>query len=80
MLAAAGVLVLAGCGGPSGRQVFEANCARCHAGPRPAGGDLRGFRLTAAEVESFARIMPVRRPLSDAELRAVARWVAAQER
>jgi mono/diheme cytochrome c family protein len=80
LLAAAGVLALAGCGGPSGRAVFDANCARCHAGAHPEGGDLRGFHLTAAQVESFARIMPVRRPLSDAELRAVARWIASRER
>jgi mono/diheme cytochrome c family protein len=81
VLAAAGVLALAGCGGgPSGQRVFAASCAGCHAGRNPPGGDLRDMRLTAAEVESFARIMPVRRPLSDAELRAVSSWIAARER
>jgi mono/diheme cytochrome c family protein len=66
--------------GPDGRAVFASSCASCHtlgAGSSP-GGDLTQNRLTAAEIASFARVMPVHPRLSDSEIRAVAAYVAAR--
>jgi hypothetical protein len=34
--------------------------------------------MTAADVASFARVMPVHPPLSDADARAVGRYVAGR--
>jgi mono/diheme cytochrome c family protein len=82
-LTAAAVAVLAGCGGHdrvSGRHVFETSCAGCHAGAHPVGGDLRDMRMSAADVASFARVMPVHPRLTAAEIAAVAAYVAARER
>lgn len=75
-------LLLAGCGGhaqPSGRQVFQRACAGCHASDASPGGSLRSYRLTREQIASFARIMPVRPKLSDAEIAAVARYVFEQQ-
>lgn len=69
-----------------GARVFADACAHCHTlgTPAPAtkqGGDLAGYRMTLAQVESFTRVMPARRPLSTEDLRAVSQYVlAAQER
>jgi mono/diheme cytochrome c family protein len=61
--------------------IFERSCASCHTltghDTSAAGGDLRATRLTAADVASFARVMPVHPPLSAADARAVGRYVAA---
>jgi mono/diheme cytochrome c family protein len=84
--AAAAAMLVAGCSGSHtaarGRAVFERSCARCHtlAGhdTDAAGGDLRAGRLTAADVASFARVMPVDPPLSIADARAVGRYVASR--
>ena len=72
-------------GAPAGRGVFLSQCQACHAlgqlgASRPAGGDLANYNMTAAEVRSFARIMPTPRPLSRAELEAVSRFVASAQR
>jgi mono/diheme cytochrome c family protein len=66
--------------GPDGRAVFASSCAACHTlrGGSSPGGDLTQNRLTAAEIASFARVMPVHPRLSDAEIRAVAAYVAAR--
>jgi len=86
--------VLAGCGKsaerrpPSlaeGARVFASSCSGCHTlqprrGPVTGGGPLAGYRFSAAQIESFVRTMPVPRPLSDRERRAVAAFVAHAER
>jgi mono/diheme cytochrome c family protein len=77
-----GAVLLAGCGHASsrGRVVFQRSCAPCHTltghDTNVPGGDLRLGHLTAADVASFARVMPVRPPLDAADTRAVARYVA----
>ena len=85
---------LAGCGEsakprpPSlaeGARVFASSCSGCHtlqprSGPVTGGGPLAGYRFSAAQIESFVRTMPVPRPLSDRERRAVAAFVAHAER
>ncbi len=93
-LAAAFASSLAACGaggsqpGPSaisGPAVFARECSVCHTlgvdsgGREPVGGSLRGYGLSAAQVERLTRVMPVAHPLSDAELRAVSSYVAAVE-
>lgn len=77
-------VLLAGCSGaPSsarGRVVFQRSCSGCHTltghDTNAPGGDLRVGHLTATEVASFVRVMPVRPPLDAADTRAVARYVA----
>ena len=76
-------VLIAGCGGHDrGRAVFERDCASCHTLSGRGAADLNGFgnlsgtRLDAATVASFVRIMPLRRPLSAADLRAVSAYVA----
>jgi mono/diheme cytochrome c family protein len=86
-LAAALLLLPCGCGGhrtadPSrGRSVFASACAGCHTltghDTRARGGDLAIAPLSAAEVASFARVMPVR--LSRADLAAVAAYIHTAE-
>jgi len=69
-----------------GARVFATACAYCHTlgTPAPAakqGGDLAGYRMTLAQVKSFTRVMPMRRPLRAGDLRAVSEYVlAAQQR
>ena len=84
VLVLAVTLIAAGCSGgtatTSGRAVFDRACARCHTvtghDTKASGGDLRAARLTAPDVASFARVMPVHPPLSSADARAVGRYVA----
>lgn len=83
--AAAGITValLGGCRGPGtpqrGRAVFVNSCADCHTlVGRDSGrddGDLANPRLSVADLASFARVMPVRPTLSQADLLAVAQYV-----
>jgi mono/diheme cytochrome c family protein len=90
VVALAGVVLIAvGAAGlareaPEGRAVFASSCSGCHTvdggSTRTPGGDLTGYRLTAAEVASFAAVMPVHPRLSAAEIRAVAAYVASRER
>ncbi len=78
--------LLAGCSGSHptarGHAVFERSCSSCHTltghDTNVSGGDLRVGHLTAAEVASFVRVMPVRPPLGAADTRAVARYVAGR--
>ena len=68
-----------------GQRVFVGECSGCHsmaarAPARLSGGSLRGYRLTAREIASFVRVMPVRRPLTPREVVAVSQYVARRER
>lgn len=81
-----------GCGGaqsqPSaaeGQSVFESECSGCHTlahprSPSPVGGDLAGYRMSVAEVASFAKIMPTPRALSPREIDAVAAYISSVQR
>jgi len=86
--AAALTLLLCSCGGHKqanaalqqrGRTVFTAACASCHTltghDSRTPGGDLAIARLSAADVASFVRVMPVH--LSPADVTAVSDYVHA---
>ena len=57
--------------------VFAAACASCHTltghDSRAPGGDLAIAKLSAADIASFVRVMPVH--LSTAEVNAVAAYV-----
>lgn len=83
-------LLGAGCGSgssiksqpPSGRALFASSCGGCHTltgvdSPTHQGGDLLHVALTRAQLRQFTREMPVRRPLSAAELDAVTSYVLA---
>lgn len=87
------VAALTGCGGvrppadelQEGAQLFRASCSACHTlasnpHPSPVGGSLRPYRMTIAQVESFTRVMPLRRPLDDRQLRILARYVTRVQR
>lgn len=93
-LAAALAFVLAACGtrerpsrpsALSGPAVFARDCSACHTlgaetgGQEPVGGSLRGYGLSAAQVERLTRVMPVAHPLSAADLRAVSAYIVAVE-
>jgi mono/diheme cytochrome c family protein len=68
-----------------GKRVFAASCSVCHglsgseSAPRQ-GGDLAGFRMSEAQLESETRIMPMRRRLTAAEIRAVSLYVLGVQR
>ncbi len=89
LLAVSGTL--SGCGAagtaprPSGKALFAANCSVCHSlsgrqSPRRQGGDLLGAHFSPQVMLQFAREMPVRRPLTRAELRAVSDYVLSVQR
>jgi mono/diheme cytochrome c family protein len=67
-----------------GADVFARECSACHSAigndslHRP-GGDLLVYRLSRADLVQFARQMPVRDPLSAAQLRAVVDYIAELE-
>ena len=67
-----------------GRKIFSADCGGCHTltghDTQAPGGDLGVAHLTAAQVASFARIMPVHPSLSRASILAVAAYVARMEK
>jgi mono/diheme cytochrome c family protein len=80
---------LCGCGGThrpmTGRALFVTSCNSCHSltginTPRQQGGDLLGFRVDRAVLLQFAEEMPVRHPLSHAELDAVVSYILAIQR
>jgi mono/diheme cytochrome c family protein len=70
-------------GQAEGRRIFAASCASCHTttghDTQAPGGDLAVAHLTAAQVASFARVMPVRPALSRESILAVAAYVATAE-
>jgi mono/diheme cytochrome c family protein len=83
-------VALAGCGSGTGaarldgQVLFAKDCAVCHSltghpSPRQQGGDLLGLQMSRAAMLEFVREMPVRHPLSSAELEAVADYVRALE-
>jgi mono/diheme cytochrome c family protein len=84
------VVLLTGCGGSqprrsAGAAVFARNCSLCHSlvgneSLRRQGGDLLGYRLTRAQLLQITREMPVRRPLTGAELAAVVDYVLRAQR
>jgi mono/diheme cytochrome c family protein len=91
LLAAASAALLAGCvsshprGTPSARVLFGEACGACHslsgvASPRQQGGDLSRFHASRPQFLQLAREMPVRRRLTDTELRAVVSYVMGIER
>jgi len=82
-------LVSAGCArhepvAARGRAVFARSCATCHAlagsGGGSVGGNLSEIRLGVGAIESFARIMPTAKPLSRADIAAVAVYIRARRR
>ncbi len=86
---------LAACGGhapgtstraslASGRVLFSRACGACHTlsghdDPRHQGGDLRGFHASRAQMRQLAAEMPVRRPLTAAQLQSVVAFVISVE-
>jgi mono/diheme cytochrome c family protein len=88
LLAAAGLA--GGCGGsaarrPPGAAVFARDCTACHSllgneSLHRQGGDLLGYRISRAELLEFTREMPVRHPLTRAELNDVVDYVFALQR
>lgn len=92
MPTAACVVALAatGCGAGSdappvsGASVFTRGCSACHSligneSRHRQGGDLLGYRMTLRQLTEFTREMPVKRPLTPPELRAVVSYVAAAQ-
>jgi hypothetical protein len=65
--------------------VFARDCSACHSlignnSLRRQGGDLLTYRWTREPLLQFAREMPVRRPLTEAQLSAVVDYILALER
>ena len=62
-----------------GHEIFTRSCAACHTltghESGAPGGDLAGTNLSVHDLASFARVMPVRPPLTPAQVDAVARYV-----
>jgi mono/diheme cytochrome c family protein len=90
LILAISATALVGCGGgtrpaaSSGRAVFTQSCSGCHSlsgknDPRRQGGDLLNFHAPRPEMTQLVGEMPVRHPLSQAQLRAVVRFVMATE-
>ena len=68
----------------SGQALFGQACGGCHTltghdDPRHQGGDLRGFHSSRAQLFQLSAEMPVRRPLTRAQLDAVVDFVMAVE-
>lgn len=68
----------------SGRVVFTQACGACHSlsghnDPRQQGGDLLNFSATRTQMMQLAGEMPVPRPLSRSQLRAVVSFVMDAE-
>jgi mono/diheme cytochrome c family protein len=89
-LAAALAAALPGCGSSqshapsSARALFTEACGACHSltghnDPRRQGGDLLNFHATHEQLLQLASEMPVRHPLTEAQLDAVVRYVRALE-
>lgn len=84
---------LAGCAGAGpgatrpqvGAALFAQDCSVCHSlsgnnSPSRQGGDLLGYRFSRAVMLEFAREMPIRRPLSSAELGVLTDYIVQAER
>ena len=70
---------------PSGAVVFAQDCQVCHSlvgneDEHKQGGDLLGYRMSRQSLTQFSREMPVRRPQTPADLRAVVDYVLRAER
>jgi mono/diheme cytochrome c family protein len=86
--AVAGSILLAGCGGSSasgGKALFAHNCSGCHSlsgveSPRRQGGDLLHANFSRTVMIQFAREMPVRKPLTEADLQRIADYVLSVQR
>lgn len=83
-------LAVAGCGSTGapqptdGQQLFSQACGVCHSltgrqSPRRQGGDLLALHAGRGAMLQFVEEMPVRRPLSPAQVRIVADYVLAVE-
>jgi mono/diheme cytochrome c family protein len=85
-------LAVCACGGsspsaaaPDGKSLFARDCSSCHSlsgveSAKRQGGDLLRGRFSREVMLQFAREMPVRHRLTEAELRRVADYVVAVER
>lgn len=84
-------MALSSCGGTShpspasGKILFAEDCSACHSligneSLRRQGGDLLGYRFSRRDLLEFAREMPVRRPLSPAQLATIVDYVFGRER
>jgi hypothetical protein len=89
LLALSGALAACGSARPrpaiSGARVFAGECALClsligNESLHRQGGDLLGYRISRQQLVQFTREMPVRRPLTQAELSAVVDYVFALQR
>lgn len=78
----------AACGGgharrqPDGQALFASACGACHTlsgvnAPMHQGGDLLGLHVSRSILLQFAREMPVRRPLTRAQLTTVTDYILA---
>jgi mono/diheme cytochrome c family protein len=82
------VALVAGCGGASqnsrGHAIFEQECSSCHTltghDTKIDGGDLAISQMQVRDIASFARVMPLKHPLSPADAIAVARYVRLRAR
>ena len=67
--------------GDRGRRIYTQSCSTCHTltghDTHAPGGDLLEADLGVADLESFARTMPIRPPLSAADAYAVAEYIHA---
>lgn len=93
VIAAAAVAIagtVTACGGTapphpaSGAAVFGRDCSYCHSligneSQHRQGGDLLGYTLTRQQLLEQTRQMPVRKPLTAAELNAVVDYVQAMQ-
>lgn len=77
---------LTGCGSSplGGSTLFARACSSCHSlsgreDPRRQGGDLLHLRIGRAAMVQFAQEMPVRHPLSAAQVQRVAAYVRLVE-
>ena len=83
-------MALTGCGASaqhaaSGSALFAEDCSKCHSligneSRRRQGGDLLDHWFSRQDLLEFAREMPVRRPLSPAQLAAIVDYVFGRER
>jgi mono/diheme cytochrome c family protein len=70
---------------PSGKRLFAGSCGGCHTltgvnAPSHQGGDLLHVRLSRPQLVQFTQEMPVRHPLTEAQVDAVTAYVLAAER